>query len=116
VSQIAATGSQRGGVKLTEGQLFESSSIGLGEQEVDEANLKGQEAAVGDEVSPADVLETDGVDEGVEEAGKTAEKLEEGDTTRPLSVRPEFDKEGWNGASVNGHDQTYHIKRGVNPL
>ena len=62
---------------LTERQFLQRSPCSLGEEEPDEANLERKPAAVADQEFPADVLQADGVDEGSEEAGATAEELED---------------------------------------
>ena len=92
---------------LTEREFFEGAIRGLGEEEVDEDDLKEQEDAVADVVLPAccvgrisvsvplefatggkgeskegrtGVINADGVDELVEETSSTAPPLEDGDT------------------------------------
>ncbi len=80
--------------KRTKSQLLQGAAKGLGEHEVDEADLKGEPAAVRDEVLPAGALEADGVDKGGEEAGEAAEQLEDGDTAGALGVGPDFDHVG----------------------
>ena len=74
-----------------ERKLFERATHGLREHEVHKDNLKCEPAAVRDKVLPADVLETDGVDEGGEETGQATKELEDGDTTRALGIGPNFD-------------------------
>lgn len=78
-----------------EGKLFERTTHGLGEHEVHEDDLKCEPAAIRDEVLPANVLETDGVDEGCEETSQTTKQLEDGDTTRALGIGPHFHHVGW---------------------
>jgi len=73
---------------LTEGELLEGAAKGLGEEEVDEDDLEREPAAVRDEVSPADIVETDGVDKGGEEAGQAAKELEGGDSVGALGEGP----------------------------
>lgn len=85
-----------------EGQLLESAPTGLREQEVDEDDLESEPEDVGKIVLPAGVLESDGVDIGVEEVGKTAKELEDGDTTGTGGVWEEFD-EVCVGESIVGH-------------
>ena len=65
---------------LTESELFERLSRGLGEDEVDEGDLESKEDAIADVVFPSSVLDTDRVDELVEEAGTATPPLENGNT------------------------------------
>ena len=58
--------------RRTESEFLQCAAEGLGEHKVHEADLKGEPAAVRDEVLAADVVEADGVDESGEEAGETA--------------------------------------------
>lgn len=86
-----------------ERQFFEGTPKRLREHEIHKRDLKGQEAAVRDEVLPADVLETDGVDERVEETGKAAEELEPGNAAGALCVGPKLDEEGCGGLLAKEH-------------
>lgn len=79
---------------LTEGQLLQGPVRGLWEEEPDETDLEGQPAAVGDQPLPADIVQTDRVDKGGEEAGHAAEQLEDGDAARALGVGPQLDEVG----------------------
>lgn len=73
-----------------EGKLFERPTHSFREHKVDEADLECEPAAVRNEVLPANVLETDGVDKSGEEAGQTTKELENGNTTGALGIRPDF--------------------------
>lgn len=81
-------------MRLTKCQLLQRPSRGLREHEPDKADLEREPAAVRDEVFPADVADTDGVDEGREEAGATAEELEDCYAAASFGVGEEFDEEG----------------------
>jgi len=80
--------------KLTESKLFQRSAECLGEEEVYEADLVAQKYDVRDEVAPARVLQSDGVDKGGEEGRETAPQLEPGETARSLCVRPNLNHVG----------------------
>jgi len=80
-------------VRLTECQLFQRPSRRLREHEPDKTDFEGEPAAVRDEVLPADVADTDWVDEGCEEAGAAAEKLENCYATASFGVGEELDEE-----------------------
>lgn len=89
-------------IRLTEGQFFQGTSERLGEHEVDEDDLVCQETAIRDEILPTSILKPDGVDERREEAGQTAEQLEERDTVGSLGEGPYFNHVGYANQSVLG--------------
>jgi hypothetical protein len=87
----------REGGERTESELLQGAAKGLGKHKVHKADLEAEPAAVRDEIPPADVPETDGVDKGGEEAGETAEELEHGNAARALGIGPDLDHVGWDG-------------------
>ena len=80
--------------KHTERQLLQRPSRSLREHEVDENDFEGKPAAVRDQIPPAYIVEADGVHEGGEEGGETAEQLESGNSAGSLGVRPELNEVG----------------------
>lgn len=80
-------------MKLTECQLLQGPSCRFREHEPDKADFEGEPAAVRDEVLPADVADTDWIDEGREEAGAAAEKLENCNAAASFGVGEELDEE-----------------------
>ena len=78
----------RGVPRLTECQFFQGTAEGFGEHEVDKRNLKRKPAAVRDEIPPTNVFQPNGVDKGGEEAGHSAEELEDSNTAGSFLVRP----------------------------
>ena len=86
---------------LTEGEFFQSAAKCLGEHEVDEANFKGEPAAVRDEIFPADTGEADGIDKSGEKARETAKQLENGNALGALGISPHFDHVGCKSGSVH---------------
>jgi len=71
---------------LTESQLLKGAPRCLREEEPDEDDLEDKPAAVGEQPLPCDVLQSNGVDEGGEESGASAEELEDGDATRAFCI------------------------------
>ena len=82
------------GLKLTESQFFQGAVAGLGIQEVDDAELEKDPAAVDGEVLPLDGVEGNRVDVGGEETGELAKNLLDTDTTAAVGVGPELDQVG----------------------
>jgi hypothetical protein len=62
-------------VNLTESKFFQSSSRGLGKEEVDDNDLKRNPRAVRKKPTPFNVLKANRVDIGREEAGTSTEEL-----------------------------------------
>lgn len=90
------------GLLEQEGEFLQSLARGFWEQEVNEANFESEPNDVGEVVLPAGILETDWVDEGVEETGATTPVLEDGDTAGTNGVWEKFDEVGV-GEGVVGH-------------
>lgn len=99
---------------LTEGELLERAIRRLGEEEPDDADLEEEEDAVGDVVLPPGVRDPDRVDELVEEAGRAAPPLEDGDTLRARVVWEELDevccsrRHGW--GTIRGVDREAYCR------
>ena len=71
---------------LTESQFLEGAALGLGVEEEDAEELKGDPAAVGRQVLPIDGGERDRVDVVGEEEGDLSKDLLDTDTTGTLGV------------------------------
>lgn len=89
---VSETLTVEGCEQLTECQFFEGAAAGLGVQEIDDAELEEDPAAVDGKVLPRDGGKGDRVDVGREETGQLAEDLLNTDATAAVSVRPELDQ------------------------
>lgn len=111
------TEKQRGSGRFTEGEFFQRSAKRFGEKEVDKDTLETKPAAVEDQPSPLDVLQSNRIDESCEETGQSAPQLEVGNTTGAFRKRPQFDQVGISESIVSGSRQSNsNLCPGFNPL
>lgn len=78
---------------LTEGKLFECLMCRLWEQEIHKDNLKHEPDTIADVESPTSIVDTDWIDELIEETCHSAEPLEYCDPLCTNMEREEFNQE-----------------------
>lgn len=65
---------------LTERQFLKGTARSFWEKQIDDDSFDGDPAAIPDIVLPTDVVQSDGVNEGVDESGCSTPPLLHGDT------------------------------------
>jgi len=83
---------ERRDIWLTESEFLKSTAASLWVEEVDNAELEEDPAAVDGKVLPPDGCEGNRVDVGGEETGEFAEDLLDADTTAAMGVGPKLDE------------------------
>ncbi len=81
-------------MKLTERQLLESSTIRLGEEQIDKYQLESQPAAIHQQPLPADILQADRVHIGCKEGRPSSVELEPREASGATKVGEDFNQVG----------------------